>query len=99
MEPRQRHPAAEYLTLWKPHENRPQIRVDRDPPLARLVRHACSIEINLAGAVDTLPSIRDPDTRAAMRLAIDRMCKELCRARARYQSFLQPGQRCTWDMA
>lgn len=58
-----------------------------------------SIEINLAGAVDSLPYIRDPDTIEHMRLAIKRMSKELCRARARYQSFLPPGDRHVWEVA
>lgn len=58
-----------------------------------------SIEINLAGAVDSLPYIRDPDTLEHMRLAIKRMSKELCRARARYQSFLPPGDRHVWEVA
>lgn len=58
-----------------------------------------SIEINLAGAIDTLPYIRDPDTLEHMRLAIKRMSKELCRARAHYQSFLPPGDRHVWEVA
>lgn len=58
-----------------------------------------SIEINLAGAVDSLPYIRDPDTIEHMRLAIKRMSKELCRARARYQSFLPPGDRHVLEVA
>ena len=58
-----------------------------------------SIEINLAGAVDSLPYIRDPDTIEHTRLAIKRMSKELCRARARYQSFLPPGDRHVLEVA
>lgn len=58
-----------------------------------------SVEINLAGAVDTLPYIKDADTLDAMRLSIRMMSKELCRARANYQRFLPPGERHTWDVA
>lgn len=58
-----------------------------------------SIEINLAGAIDALPYIRDELTLEAMRLSIKRMSLELCSARARYQSFLPPGQRHVWRIA
>lgn len=58
-----------------------------------------SVEINLAGAVDTLPYVKDADTLAAMRLSIRMMSKELCRARANYQRFLPPGERYTWEVA
>lgn len=58
-----------------------------------------AIEINLAGAVDTLPYIRDEHTLAAMRLSIKRLSLELCRARAHYQSFLPPGDRIVWKIA
>ncbi len=73
--------------------------------LITLIRRAIAwhqmraIEINLAGAIDTLPYVRDPDTVAAMHLAIKRMSKELCIARGRYQSFLPPGRRHVWRMA
>jgi hypothetical protein len=58
-----------------------------------------SIEINLAGAIDTIPYIKDADTLEHMRLSIKRMSKELCQARARYQSFLPPGERHVWRVA
>lgn len=58
-----------------------------------------SVEINLAGAIDTLPYVKDADTLDAMRLSIRRMSKELCRRRAQYQRFLPPGQRHTWEVA
>ncbi len=58
-----------------------------------------SLEINLAGMIDTLPLVRDEDTRAAMRLAIAMTCKELCRARANYNALLPAGQRRTWTLA
>ena len=60
--------------------------------------HMRAIETHLAGMVDTLPLVRDEDTRAAMRLAIDRTCKELCRARADYNALLPAGQRRTWTL-
>ncbi len=68
-------------------------------------RRACawyamrSLETNLAGMIDTLPMVRDEDTRSAMRLAIARTCKELCRARANYLALHKPGQRRTWELA
>lgn len=58
-----------------------------------------SIEINLAGAIDSLPYVKDQDTLASMHLSIKVMSKELCRARAHYQSFLKPGKRLTWSVA
>lgn len=58
-----------------------------------------SIEINLAGAVESLPFVRDAETREHMQLAIKRMSRELCRARAHYQSFLKPGHRQIWTIA
>lgn len=58
-----------------------------------------SIETNLAGMIDTLPLVRDEDTRSAMRLAIAVTCKELCRARAEYNALLPAGQRRTWTLA
>lgn len=58
-----------------------------------------SIEINLAGAIEALPHIKDPDTLEHMRLAIKVTSKALCRARAEYQALLQPGQRLTWRLA
>lgn len=58
-----------------------------------------SIEINLAGAIDSLPHIRDKDTIEHKRLAIKRMSKQLCHARAHYQSFLPPGERHVWEVA
>lgn len=58
-----------------------------------------SIEINLSGAVEALPHVRDPDTVAAMQLAIRAMSKELCRARSHYTSFLPPGRRIVWESA
>ena len=58
-----------------------------------------SLEINLHGAVESLPYIRDPDTYAAMQVAIRAMSKELCRARSHYTSFLPPGRRIVWESA
>lgn len=58
-----------------------------------------SVEINLAGAINSLPYIKDADTLAAMRLSIKMMSKELCKARAHYQSFLPPGERHVWEVA
>lgn len=58
-----------------------------------------SIEIHLAGALDTLPYIKDRDTVDHMRLSIRAMQRELCRARAHYQSFLPVGERMTWEVA
>jgi len=42
-----------------------------------------SIEINLAGAIDAIPYVRDELTREAMHLSIKRMSIELCAARGR----------------
>ncbi len=58
-----------------------------------------SIEINLAGAIDTLPLVRDPLTRERMQLAIREMSLALCRARADYTALLPAGQRRIWDLA
>lgn len=58
-----------------------------------------SIEINLAGMVDTLPFVRCELTRQAMRLQIKAVSRDLCKARAHYQSFLPVGQRRTWVVA
>ena len=61
--------------------------------------HMRSLETNLAGMIDTLPLVRDEDTRSAMRLSIAITCKELCRARANYNALLPAGQRRTWTLA
>lgn len=58
-----------------------------------------SLEINLQGALDALPFVRDRDTRDAMTLSISRLRKELVRARAEYQACLPPGRRVTWSVA
>ena len=58
-----------------------------------------SLEINLQGALDVLPHVRDRDTRDAMTLSINRMRKELVRARGDYQATLPPGRRVTWSVA
>ncbi len=58
-----------------------------------------SIEITLAGALDTLPSVRCQHTRSEMQLAIAAMRRELAAARARYIALLPPGQRITWELA
>lgn len=58
-----------------------------------------SIEITLADTVNALPYVADADTREAMRLSIKRMSRQLCKARAHYQSFFKPGQRHTWSFA
>jgi hypothetical protein len=58
-----------------------------------------SIEINLAGAVETLPHVRCVETRFAMQIAIRRMIRELCKARAHYTNLLPVGERRVWDMA
>ena len=58
-----------------------------------------SVEINLSNMIDAHQQVRCEDTRAAMSIAIKRASKELCRARAEYQSYLQPGQRIVWDIA
>ena len=58
-----------------------------------------SIEINLAGAVETLQHVKDVDTRLAMQLAIRGMSRDLCKARARYTSLLPVGERRVWDLA
>ena len=58
-----------------------------------------SIEINLAGAIDTLPYVRDAHTRESMALSIKAMSLELCRARGKWIATLPPGKRCTWQVA
>lgn len=58
-----------------------------------------SIEINLAGAVETLPHVKDPLTRERMRLAIKEMSRSLCKARAEYIALLPAGSRITFDIA
>ena len=58
-----------------------------------------SVEINLAGMVETYPHVKCQDTRRGMELAIRRASKELCRARAEYQAFLPPGERIVWEVA
>jgi len=58
-----------------------------------------SIEINLSGAIDTLPLVRDPLTRERMQLAIREMSLALCKARAEYTALLPAGQRIVWDIA
>lgn len=58
-----------------------------------------SIEINLAGAIDTLPHVADPLTRERMKLAIREMSLALCKARADYIALLPAGQRMTFDIA
>ena len=58
-----------------------------------------SIEINLAGAIDTLPYVNDPLTRERMRLAIREMSLALCKARAEYIALLPAGRRMTFDIA
>ena len=58
-----------------------------------------SVEINLAGTVESLPYVRDELTREAMMLSIKRMSIELCSRRAHYQSFLPPGHRHVWRIA
>jgi len=58
-----------------------------------------SIEINLAGAVETLPHVRCIETRLRMLLAIRRMQHELSKARAHYTSLLPVGERRVWDLA
>ncbi|MGI9142252.1 MAG: hypothetical protein ACR2IJ_03575 [Fluviibacter sp.] len=58
-----------------------------------------SIEIHLAGMVETYALVKCQDTRAAMRVSIKMTSKELCKARAEYQACLQPGQRIVWDFA
>ena len=70
-------------------------------PLRRAIAYwqMRSIEINLAGAIDALPYIRDPQTLEHMRLSIKTMSRELCAARGCYQSYLPPGQRHTWKLA
>ena len=57
------------------------------------------IEIHLAGMVETLPHVRCVETRLAMQSAIRLACRELCRARAEYQSYLPPGKRIVWEVA
>ena len=58
-----------------------------------------SIEINLAGAVETLPYVNDPLTRERMRMAIREMSRSLCKARAEYIALLPAGARMTFDIA
>ena len=58
-----------------------------------------SIEINLSGAIDTLPLVRDQLTRQRMQLAIREMSIALCKARADYVALLPAGQRIVWDIA
>lgn len=58
-----------------------------------------SIEINLAGAIETLPHVNDPLTRERMRLAIREMSRSLCKARAEYIALLPAGSRMTFDIA
>jgi len=58
-----------------------------------------SIEINLQGAVDTLPDVRCAETRLRMLLSIRGMRRDLCAARAHYTSLLPAGQRRVWDLA
>jgi hypothetical protein len=58
-----------------------------------------SLEINLAGAVDTLQHVRCTETRLAMILAIRRMRNDLSKARAHYTSLLPVGERRVWDLA
>jgi len=58
-----------------------------------------SIEINLSGAYDTLPLVRDELTRQRMQLAIREMSLALCKARAEYVALLPAGQRIVFDIA
>jgi hypothetical protein len=58
-----------------------------------------SLEINLAGAVDTLQHVRCTETRLAKILAIRSMRNELSKARAHYNSFSKPGVVRVWDLA
>lgn len=58
-----------------------------------------SLEITLAGAVDTLPHVRCTETRLRMLLAIRGMRRDLCAARAHYTSLLPAGERRVWDLA
>jgi len=58
-----------------------------------------SIEINLCGAYDTLPMVRDELTRQRMQLAIREMSLALCKARADYIALLPAGQRVVLDIA
>lgn len=58
-----------------------------------------SIEINLAGATETLPYIADPLTRERMKLAIREMSLALCKARAEYIALLPAGRRMVFDIA
>lgn len=58
-----------------------------------------SIEINLAGAIDTLPLVRDQLTRERMQISIREMSLALCKARADYTALLPAGQRIVWDIA
>lgn len=58
-----------------------------------------SIEINLAGAIETLPHVKDPLTRERMRLAVREMSLALCKARAEYIALLPAGRRMVFDIA
>lgn len=58
-----------------------------------------SLEITLAGAIETLPHIGCTETRLRMLLAIRGMRRDLCAARAHYTSLLPAGERRVWDLA
>jgi hypothetical protein len=58
-----------------------------------------SLESSLAGALEILPEVRCPETHQAMLLAIRGMRRDLCAARAHYNSFSKPGVCRVWDLA
>jgi len=58
-----------------------------------------AVEIALADAYSMLDYISDLDTVDIAQANIRLLSRELCRTRAEYQSFLQPGQRIVFDIA
>ncbi len=69
-----------------------------------LRRHAAytrmrAFEDSLRSACETLPYVTDDLARNAMRNNIQMLSRELCRARADYQSFLPPGERIVFNIA
>ena len=58
-----------------------------------------SLETTLQGQIDAIHDVTDKETKVAIRASIRRLRKDLAKARAKYQSFLPVGERCTWKTA
>lgn len=57
------------------------------------------VEIALHDAYTNLEWIDDMEVRGVALANITLLSRELCRTRAEYQAFLQPGERIVWDFS